>query len=521
MSKKKQVFEVDVAGLRSVLERRGGKASALLELIQNGLDADDVTEVTVRLTREHGSKWVEVTVADDSPNGFANLSDAYTMFRKSTKVADVSKRGMFNVGEKLVVAMMHGGAKITTTTGQVIFDLANNERRSGKERTESGSVFWGRLTMTREEQDECEAAVRSILPPKGIRLTLNNEEVAYREPKQVVEAKALPCVVWDEERGSLKRSQRNTTISIVELLPDEEPTLYVLGLPVMPLYEGQRFHYDIGHRVPTNLERTSVPKGVMRRINALCLEALRDELDQEDAGSTWVRAALDDEDVLTPETAKAYVEAKLGAPVEKLAVFCPGDQEANDRAVAAGFQLVRGGHLPSSVWGQVREANMIGKSSVLTPSHRATSTWGDGPDVEVTYDKLTEQQRWVLHYTQRLGRALLGVEVWTRIVNDGTSEGLKYLATYRSTDHCLTLNLRRLGRRWFKALNDDPLHADAVETLIHEFAHEKVDNHLSDKFHDECCRLGAQLARLVYDAGRFSGIVESAAEDAAKETARS
>jgi hypothetical protein len=239
-----------------------------------------------------------------------------------------------------------------------------------------------------------------------------------------------------------------------------------------------------------------------------------DELDEDQAKSTWVRAALDDEEVLTEETAKAYVEAKLGAPVDKLAVFCPGDPEANDRAVAAGFQLVRGGHLPSTVWGQVRQSNMIGKSSVLTPSHQQRSGWGSA-DVEVAYDKLTYAQRFVLHYTQALGRRLLGVQVWTRIVNDGTSEGRKYLATYRNADHRLTLNVRTLGRRWFKDLEDDVFAPRCVETLIHELAHEKVSNHLSDKFHDECCRLGSVFVALVGgDREAFEALVLQAKSDA-------
>jgi hypothetical protein len=508
------MFTVDVKGLRSVIERRGGKGHAIMELVQNALDADDATEVEVFFDREHGSRWVEVTVRDDSPKGFARLSDAYTMFRKSTKVGDVQKRGMFNLGEKLVIAMMSGGATVTSTTGQVVFDVANNERSETREKTESGSVFQGKLTMTRDEQEEAEAMLRSILTPEGIKLSVNGELVPFREAKHTVEAKHLPCVLWDDESERLKETKRNTTISIVEVLPDEEPHLYVLGLPVMPLYEGQTYHYDVGHRVPTNLERTSVRKSVMIRVNRLCLDALADELDGESAGATWVRAALDDKEPLTEETAKAYVEAKMGAPLEKLAVFCPGDPEANDRAVAAGYQLLRGGHLPSKVWGAVRENSMVGQSSILTPSHRTQAGWG-GADVEVKPDRWTPEQTFVVEYATALGSQLLGVPVRTRIVNDTTAEGRKYLATYRRAGHVLTLNLRQLGRRWFKDLANDPLAARCIETLVHEFAHEAVSNHLSDKFHDECCALAAKLARLVFhDVKLFEGMIIDAREAA-------
>jgi hypothetical protein len=230
------LFDVDVSGLRSTLLRRdaAAKAGALLELYQNAVDADGSTQIDISLTREPGSRWVELEVRDNSPDGFANLADAYTLFGKSTKVSDVSKRGMFNVGEKLTVSIMNGGASVTTTTGQVVFDVSANRRRRTRERTESGSVFRGRLTMTRQEQEDAEEKVRSLLPPEGVELRLNGELIPHRAPRQAVEAKGLACVVWDADKGGLKRTSRNTTISIVEPLPDEEPHLYVLGIPVLP-----------------------------------------------------------------------------------------------------------------------------------------------------------------------------------------------------------------------------------------------------------------------------------------------
>jgi hypothetical protein len=508
------MFTVDVAGLRAVIDRRGGKAHALLELIQNGLDADDVTKVEVLIDREKGSRWVEVVVRDDSPKGFQRLSDAYTMFRKSTKVADCLKRGMFNLGEKLVIAMMNGGATVQSTKGTVIFDAKENTRTETKDRTEAGSVFTGRLTMTREEQEDCEAKIRSVLCPEGIELSLNGDLIPYREPKHSVEAKHLPCVIWDDETERLKESKRNTTISIVELDADEEAHLYVLGLPVMPLYEGQRYHYDIGHRVPTNMERDSVRKSVMRRINALCLQALSDELDADSASETWVKAALDDVDVLTPETATAYIEARHDTKIEDCVIHDPNDPEATKRAVAEGKTVLRGGHLPKPVWGVVRSNSLVLPAPLVTPSHQTTSQYGSGVDVEVSADRWTPAQAFSVEYATRLGSALLDVPVRTRLVNDTTSEGRKYLATYRRAGHVLTLNMRTLGRKWFNELERDPLTQRCVETLIHEFAHEAVSDHLSDKMHDECCRLGAKLARLVFDVKAYEGIILDSREAA-------
>src|SRR5579863_7653894 len=110
--------QVDLDGLREKLKRRGIRF-AVYEPIQNALD-EEVTRVDVTLPRpERGC--TTLTVADDSPAGFRDLPDAYTMFKRSYKQADAAKRGLFNLGEKLVLALCDE-ATITTTTGSVRFD---------------------------------------------------------------------------------------------------------------------------------------------------------------------------------------------------------------------------------------------------------------------------------------------------------------------------------------------------------------------------------------------------------------
>jgi hypothetical protein len=81
------------------------------------------------------------------------------------------------------------------------------------------------------------------------------------------------------------------------------------------------------------------------------------------------------------------------------------------------------------------------------------------------------------------------------IVNDPMA--LNFIATWRRSSPlgpaCLEWNLRRLGHVAFAR---EPDHERMLATLIHEMAHERVDDHLSDDFHEECCRLGAAAARL-------------------------
>jgi hypothetical protein len=92
--------------------------------------------VEVTLTRPMNGRS-ELVVTDDSPEGFRDLTDSYTMFAESYKKADPDKRGAFNLGEKFVLALCDE-AMITTTTGRVTFD-GSGRRRTGSVKQERGS----------------------------------------------------------------------------------------------------------------------------------------------------------------------------------------------------------------------------------------------------------------------------------------------------------------------------------------------------------------------------------------------
>ena len=114
-------FTVDKDGLAKVLGRRG-KAFAALELIQNAWDAPGATQVEVTLKPAARGRTLLI-VEDNSPDGFSDLTHAYTLFKESAKKADPTKRGRFDVGEKLVLAICDC-ARICTTRGTLMFDEA-------------------------------------------------------------------------------------------------------------------------------------------------------------------------------------------------------------------------------------------------------------------------------------------------------------------------------------------------------------------------------------------------------------
>lgn len=60
----------------------------------------------------------------------------------------------------------------------------------------------------------------------------------------------------------------------------------------------------------------------------------------------------------------------------------------------------------------------------------------------------------------------------------------------------LRMVLSALTKAWFE---EAPREVEATALLIHELAHDKVSDHLSHDYHEECCRLGAELAKLALD----------------------
>src|SRR2546421_4088907 len=145
----KQGFDVDKAGLSKQAEQHG-KGRLVGELVQNALDEPGVTQIAVSLALVPGRPLAELTVEDDSPEGFRDLAHAYTLFAESYKRSNPEQRGQFNVGEKMVLAVCES-ASISTTKGTVIFDSTEGRIEKPRQKRERGSVFQGRLQMTRDE----------------------------------------------------------------------------------------------------------------------------------------------------------------------------------------------------------------------------------------------------------------------------------------------------------------------------------------------------------------------------------
>jgi len=481
-----QWFEVDKEGLGRLLERKG-KAFALFELIQNAWD-EKTTRVDVRLERVMRSPFATLSVEDDNPAGFSNLAHAFTLFADSAKKGDAEKRGRFNLGEKLVLAMC-SEARIASTTGTIIFGPGGRTRSRAKR--ESGSLFVGTLRMTEEEIAECAESIQQLIPPAGIVTRFNGEEIAARTPVATFDL-TLPTEIADAG-GVLRRTQRKTQCRVFEPIGDEVPMLYELGIPVVATAD--RWHIDIGQKVPLNFDRDNVPPAYLSKVRAAVVEQMADQLTGEDANSTWVRDAIQTHGHnMDTATVNQLVSLRFG---DKRVAFDPSDPEANNLAVSKGYTLIHGAQLSKPEWEAVRRTGAVLPAGQVTPSPKPYSE--GGPPVKVIpQERWTPQMLAVAEYAQRLAIVVLGCDIAVRVVHTTNNFSAAY------GDRTLDFNLLRLGKAWFAGQR-----RKIDELLIHEFAHEYAGNHLSAEYHDALCRVGAGFVKAALDCpALFDGVGE-------------
>jgi hypothetical protein len=78
-------------------------------------------------------------VEDDAPEGFKDLSHAFTLFADSAKKSNPEQRGRFNFGEKLVLAISDE-VTIRTTKGGIRFDDAGRHSLRARHRTPAAGL---------------------------------------------------------------------------------------------------------------------------------------------------------------------------------------------------------------------------------------------------------------------------------------------------------------------------------------------------------------------------------------------
>jgi hypothetical protein len=482
-------FDVDRKGLAQLLERRGEDwpRFVVFELVQNALD-EKTSRVEVRVFPVPGIARVGIEVTDDSPDGFRDLSHAWTLFAPSAKKGDVALRGRFNLGEKLVAAVAHE-MTVISTKGGVRFDAGG--RHPLRERRATGTRVQVLLNVPHATCDILRQAVRDVIVPEGIDLVLDGEALPHRERTCSFE-ETLATVVADGE-GVLRPARRVATVHVYDPGEGAGAWLYELGIPVVPL-DGDRYSYDVQQKVPLGLERDGVPPAYLRALRVHAANAMPDRIDAEQANRAWVRDALSDERA-SGQMVAAAVAARFG---EKVVVADPNDTESAKTATSRGYTVVHGSQLSAAEWENVRKAGVVPSSHALFPT--------PGSEVDpsrtmrlVPREEWTPGMRVVARYTRLLAEALPhfrgGVLVLVAREPHERWSAKFYKAEGGQPAH-VYWNAGTLGAEFFDRIGRErALPDEVVDLALHELAHQD-GGHLDHAYHEFLSQAGACMRRL-------------------------
>lgn len=462
-------FEVDKAGLAALTARRD-KSFLFAELLANAWDAPGVTQVDVHTLAVPGKPEVTITVVDDSPTGFTDLSHAFTLFAESEKRADPEARGRFNLGEKLSLALAKT-ASITTTTGRILFD-EKGRHRSPLPRTEAGSKVSLTVRMSRPELERAAGAVQTFIPPVPTRI--NGVQLPERRALASFTAR-LPTEIRGED-GNMRRTERQTEVRVYTPPAGQVARLYELGIPVCDT--GDTFDVDIRQKVPLSLERESVTDAYLRRIRAAVLANCASLLDHHAAKSSWVSQALEAEG-LPAAAVTDVIHQRFGA---KVVSYDPSDLEANSRAIAEGYHVVHGGSFSGAAWASIRTARALRPAGQVTPTAKP---WAEEGRSARPLEQ-TEVMRLYADWCRRVARRVIGQDIRVEFYDRFNDFSVR--AAYGGG--VLQFAYNRLGKRFFEA----PISAEQIDLLIHELGHHYADDHLSEDYYRALTRIGAELA---------------------------
>lgn len=477
-----QWINVDREGLRQLLEGRP-KSFVLTELIQNAWD-QNVKEVDVTFSSV-GHGICELTVTDDDPDGFLDLSDAYTMFKASHKKSDPKKRGFINQGEKLVLALCKS-AVLVTTKGSVFF-LETGERSGGRKKRAFGSEIVCQLKMSKSDMLEAEQVIDLLHVPSHIKMKYNGRELHHYKPLHVFEA-SLPTRCADSE-GNMRQTIRKTEIRVYQKRDNEPSYIYEMGIPIVTTED--KWHYDVQQRVLLNTDRDNVTPAYLQRVRTLVFNEMAHYLQSaDDVAEHWVREATSNPDC-TPSAFTRALDLRFGT---KRAMTSPRDPESMSKAQSHGYTILSGGHLSTGEHENNRRFGATQSSASLFPT---PNPYSDDPDAEpeliMPLSDWSKGQHLAAQHARILARNLIGKEIvvemalWTK--------GVKFAAAYGKSR--LVFNYTALGEKFFGPLEEcEPCALEAFhDLLLHELAHDKVANHLSYDYQSECTRLGAKLVR--------------------------
>jgi len=498
MPKKNGWFDVDKVGLSKIAQVRG-KAYVVNELFQNAWD-QNVTEV--HMTAKFDKRVTRVVIKDDDPDGFVDLALSHTLFAESPKKSDPTKRGRFNLGEKLVLSVAKK-ASLTSTKGTILF-RPDGSRQKKRTRTKGGTIFTADIPMTRKEFcDLCDQA-RLLIPPIGITTTFNGKKLTHREQIDSFNA-SLPTIV-SNDMGFLKTVTRKAKVSLhpmrewdgVYAHELEGRWLYEMGIPVMLI--DFPWSINVHQRVPLGLSRESVPENFMQALRVAVVNNAHDRLDESTASDAWVKAATSDKRV-TKKAFESVIEKRHG---DKVLIESPFDKDSVLKAQEEGYQILGRGTLSPGERKNIKNFELV----KTTSSMFGVEAMNFKQARFIPNEELTSEQLVFKLYVRKIIPKLLWKyegRVKVRFINDMT---IGEIASYGASEAGPTINFNIAQIEASYGYGADFWNNTGKNTLqdqliIHEVAHEFGNGHRDKEYYDGLALLGARMKKLALENPEF------------------
>ena len=448
-------FEVSKDGLKK-LQLGKPKHYAIRELLQNAMD-EEVTKIEVKSNYDRG--LAEFTIIDNSPIGFRDITDAYTLFKPTYKQVDPQKRGRFNLGEKQAFAICEE-ARVKTTKGTIIFD--KDGRHIINSKTEVGTEVSVTIKMTKEEYDSILNEISRYIMPQHIQYIINGNEIPHKQPKDILKAKLLTEF---EKDGIMRQAERETTVEIYEE-PDRK-MLYEMGIPVVDI--DCDYSLNVQQRVPLGVDRETVRPIFLKELYAELLKHTAEYLPEESSGSTWVRTGLSLTDRMDKKTVETVIKKRYG---EKALVANPSDPRSIDDAIAHGYHIIRGSEMSKEEWQTVKAFD-----AVQTTTDLFEYNVRDVPSIK----ELTPDMQAFKDLTIKIAKEVFGISVSVDFFKDSHM----VVAQYDQLTKNVSFNLAKLDIR-------QPFRVETIAVIFHELAHE-FGSHTEESYHEALAKACAKL----------------------------
>ncbi|MFZ2656911.1 MAG: hypothetical protein WAX69_18400 [Victivallales bacterium] len=357
----KRYLELLMEGFAQI-QRGRPKWSFVRELIANSLDGE-ITICQISISRD-GRNPALIIVEDDGP-GFENLKDAYTFYGPTRKKIDPSLRRRFNLGAK-EFASIAKTMVIESTKGGVRFD--NGERSMIDTRRPVGTKITVEVNWTQDDIEEIIEKLNLLIPPVNKRLEVNGEAIHRPEKIDSVEERLKTVLLG---KFAISYSIRKTCIDVFRLKPGQkEGYLSELGIPIQPIE--CPYNVDIQQKVPMSPNSDHVSDVFLTKIYGIVLNTIRDELNQDTANEPWINQGIED-NVVTKATVDRIKQKRYGDKT----VLWSSDTEANEKARAAGYEIVQSKTMSETEKNKFIEAGMQTSSSIFGSVEKRVEVWND------------------------------------------------------------------------------------------------------------------------------------------------